>query len=156
MRLESDKVKVKIPEGVSDGQRIRVRGHGSSGGAGAPSGDLIVTVTVRQHAFYERKGDDIHVELPITVAEAMRGGEVEVPTVRGLVRAKIPAKTQSGKVFRITGKGLKRSKRSGFGDHYYKVMIHIPTGAKGDADRLVDELEEQYDENPRTKLKTKL
>jgi molecular chaperone DnaJ len=155
-RRETTTVKVRLPEGVADGQRIRVKGKGSVGtGTGQP-GDLFVVVKVRPHPFFERKGDDIHIELPVTVGEASSGAEVDVPTVHGNVRAKIPAGTQSGKVFRITGKGVKRSKGTGHGDHYYKVMIHIPTHPSEALEKKIREIEKAYEENPRAKLKTEL
>src|SRR5205085_135094 len=90
-------------------------------GGGAP---IQILIHVRPHPFYERRGDDIYIELPITVGEALRGGEVEVPTIRGAVRARIPAGTQGGQTFRISGKGVKKKgKDAGHGDHYYKVQV---------------------------------
>jgi molecular chaperone DnaJ len=148
-------VKVRIPEGVADGQRIRVKGKGAPGAGGGQSGDLFVVVSVRPHPFFERKGDDVHIELPVTVGEAAAGAEVDVPTVHGTVRAKIPAGTQSGKVFRITGKGVKRSRGTGHGDHFYKVMIHLPPASESVA-KAIREIENEYEESPRAKLKTEL
>ncbi len=140
-------VKVKIPEGVRDGQRIRIRGKGQPGIDGGPSGDVNLLVHVRPHPFFERDGDDIRIELPITVAEAVRGAEVEVPTIHGPMRARIPAGTQGGQTFRISGKGVKK------GNHYYRVIVHVPKEAPADA---VDQLEAAYDTNPRANLKTTL
>jgi DnaJ-class molecular chaperone len=119
---------------------------------GAP-GDLQLIVHVRPHPFYERRGDNIHIELPITVGEAARGGEIEVPTIHGPVRAKIPAGTQGGQTFRLSGKGVK--KKSGSGDHYYKVQIHIPRDLSDTMD-AVQKIESKYRENPRANLKTAL
>jgi molecular chaperone DnaJ len=144
----NESVKVKIPEGVRDGQRIRVRGKGSPGSQGAPAGDLNLLVHVRPHPFFERRGDDIHIELPITVGEAIRGAEVEVPTIQGPVRARIPAGTQSGQTFRISGKGVKNK-----GDHYYRVIVYVPKQAPAEA---ADAIEAAYDVNPRANLKTAL
>ena len=144
--------KVKIPEGVSNGQRLRIRGKGQSGPFGGPPGDLNLLVHVRPHPFFERRGDDIHIELPITVGEAVRGGEIEVPTIHGVVRARIPKGTQGGQTFRLTGKGVKR--KNGAGDHYYKVQIALPKDAP--ADDAVDAFESKYRENPRANLRTGL
>ena len=144
----NDTVKVKIPEGVKDGQRIRLRGKGSPGTDGGPAGDLNLLVHVRPHPFFERKGDDIHIELPITVGEAIRGAEVEVPTIHGPVRARIPAGTQSGQTFRISGKGVKNK-----GDHYYRAIVSVPKHAPDDA---VEKIDAAYDTNPRANLKTAL
>jgi molecular chaperone DnaJ len=154
-RRETSTVKVKIPEGVADGQKIRVKGKGSPGTAGAAPGDLFVIVSVKSHPYFDRRGDDIHIELPVTIGEAASGAEVDVPTIHGAVRARIPAGTQSGRVFRITGKGVKRSRGSGYGDHYYKVMIHLPTATTDIRDQL-EQIEETYVESPRAKLKTDL
>jgi DnaJ-class molecular chaperone len=143
-----DTVKVKIPEGVADGQRVRLRGKGAPGIDGGPSGDLNLLVHVRPHPFFERRGDDIHIELPITVGEAVRGAEVEVPTIHGPVRARIPAGTQGGQTFRISGKGVKSK-----GDHYYRVIVHVPKQAPADA---VEKIDAAYDTNPRANLKTAL
>jgi molecular chaperone DnaJ len=149
-----DATKVKIPEGVADGQRIRIRSKGSPGIEGGPPGDLILLVHVRPHPFFERRGDDIHIELPITIGEAVRGGEIEVPTIRGPVRARIPAGTQSGQAFRLTGKGVKSKSRTG--DEYYKVQIVVPKKVPASLDSAIDELEKQYPEDPRAALKVAL
>ncbi|HEY5610737.1 MAG TPA: J domain-containing protein, partial [Thermoanaerobaculia bacterium] len=98
--------KVKIPAGVRDGQKIRIRGKGAAGSGGSASGDLFVLIHVRKHPFFERRGDDIYIELPITLAEAVCGGEIEVPTIHGPLRAKIPAGTQSGQTFCLRSKGV--------------------------------------------------
>jgi len=150
-----DRVKVKIPEGVADGQRIRLRGKGAPGTEGGPAGDLNLLIHVRPHPFYERRGDDIHIDLPITVGEALRGGEVDVPTIHGTVRARIPAGTQSGRAFRISGKGVKK-KGGGHGDHYYRVAIHVPKQVPPSAHEAVETIESLYEENPRAGLKTVL
>lgn len=154
--LQPEQVNVKIPEGVSDGAKIRLRGKGSAGFQGGPSGDLLVIVHVRTHPFFERKGDDIHVELPITIGEAIRGGQIEVPTIHGPVRAKIPAGTESGQAFRLTGKGVKKSRGEGRGDHYYRVQIFVPRRVPAAAMQVVEDLEQLYDESPRANLKTGL
>ena len=149
-------VRVKIPEGVRDGQKIRLAGKGSPGVQGGPAGDLFVRINVRPHPFYERKGDDIHIELPATIGEAMRGGEINVPTIHGPVRAKIPAGTQSGQVFRLSGKGVRKSKGTGYGDHYYKVQVVVPKTDSADVSKALDALEALYERNPREELETVL
>ncbi|MBI2215381.1 MAG: DnaJ domain-containing protein [Acidobacteria bacterium] len=156
MAATTQTVKVKLPEGVSDGQTVRLAGKGGAGQRGAPAGDLLIHVAVRPHAYFERRGNDIHIELPVTLGEALQGGEIEVPTVHGPVRARIPAGTQSGQTFRISGKGVKNSRGAGYGDHYYRVMIHVPGQLSETAKKLLDEIETSYDENPRAKLKTGL
>ena len=150
---DGDTTKVKIPEGVSDGQRLRIRGKGQPG-IGGPPGDLHLLVHVPPHPFFERRGDDVHIELPVTIGEAVRGGEIEVPTIHGPVRARIPAGTQGGQTFRLTGKGVKR--KSGSGDHYYKIQIAVPRDLPQDALSAVDKIESNYRENPRAHLRTAL
>lgn len=147
-------VKVKIPEGVADGQLLRIRGKGAPGPMGGPAGDLQLRVHVRPHPLFERRGDDIHIELPVTIAEAIRGGEIDVPTIHGPVRARIPAATQGGQTFRLRGKGVK--KKNGSGDHYYKVQIVVPRDLPPNAASAVDTLESAYHENPRASLKSAL
>jgi molecular chaperone DnaJ len=145
-------VKVKIPEGVADGQRLRIRGKGQQGSAGA--GDLNLLVHVKPHPFFERRGDDIHIELPITIGEAVRGTEIDVPTIHGPVRARIPAGTQGGQTFRLTGKGVKKKTKSG--DHYYKVAITVPRNLPSDAVDAVQKIESHYGAGPRANLNTAL
>lgn len=150
-----DKVKVKIPEGVADGARLRLRGKGSAGGPGAPPGDLNLLIHVRAHPFFERRGDDIYIDLPVTIGEAIRGAQVDVPTIHGTVRARIPAGTQGSQTFRISGKGVKK-KGSGHGDHYYRVQISVPKKLSAEASEAVELIEAAYGENPRAHLKSTL
>ena len=152
LSVGGDHIKVKIPEGVSEGQRIRLRGKGGHGASGGPPGDLNVLIHVQPHPFFERRGDDVYIDLPITVGEAIRGAEVEVPTIRGPVRARIPAGTQGGQTFRLSGKGVKKQGEA-HGDHYYRVVITVPREAPADA---VEKIEQQYAENPRANLKVTL
>jgi DnaJ-class molecular chaperone len=153
--LNGKDVKVKIPEGVSDGQRIRLRGKGSPGSSGAPAGDLNVLIHVRPHALFERRGDDVYIDLPIKVGEAIRGGDVDVPTIHGLVRARIPAGTQGGQTFRLRGKGIKK-KGGLYGDHYYRVEIKVPKSSADEVLKAADAIDAAYDGDPRAKLNTPL
>ena len=146
-------VKVKIPEGMSDGQRIRLRGKGAPGSGGGPAGDLNVLIHIRPHPLFERRGDDIYIDLPIKVGEAIRGGEVEVPTIHGPVRARIPAGTQGGQTFRIRGKGVKK-KGGTHGDHYYRVQITAPKSTAAEVLAAADTIDAAYGEDPRAKLNT--
>ena len=152
LQVNGDSIKVKIPEGVADGQTIRLRGKGSHGSSGAPPGDLNVLVHVRPHPFFERKGDDVYINLPITIGEAVKGAQIDVPTIRGAVKARIPAGTQGGQTFRLSGKGIKR-KNGSYGDQYYRVEIVVPRDAPHDA---VEKIEAQYKEDPRAGLKSAL
>lgn len=153
---EPQKMRVRIPEGVRDGQRIRLSGKGSAGTAGAPAGDLLLLIHVRPHPFFQQKGADIHTDIPITIGEAIRGAEIEVPTIQGPVRARIPPGTQAGQTFRLSGKGVRKGKDGGYGDHYYKVQIVVPKELTKEQKDALDAIERAYDENPRAKLKTAL
>lgn len=155
MMREAESVKVKIPVGVRDGQKIRLKGKGNAGTNGAPAGDLIVLIHVRPHPFFERREDDIYTEIPITIGEAIRGAEIEVPTIAGPVRARIPAGTQGGQTFRLSGKGVPKAK-GGSGDHYYKVQIAVPRNVPEELKEKVDELDRAYGASPRAGLKTEL
>jgi molecular chaperone DnaJ len=142
LQVNGDSMKVKIPEGISNGQKIRVRRGGTP---------LQITVNVKPHPFFERRGDDIHIELPITVGEAIRGAEVEVPTVYGQSRIRVPAGTQSGRTMRLSGKGVTR--KGGAGDQYVRILVFVPPAAPAEA---VDAIEAAYPESPRTNLKATL
>lgn len=143
---EAETVKIRIPEGTENGGTIRIPGKGSEGSRGGSAGDLYVTVRVAPHPYFERLGDDIHGILPITVKEAYAGAEVEVPTVHGLRRAKIPAGSQSRQKFRLRGQGVKNPRTGQTGDHIYTIRIMVPkteTPAGIDAATLLDSLYEK-------------
>ena len=106
-------LEVRIPEGLADGQTIRLRGKGGEGLGGGPAGDALVTVTVAEHGFFRREGEDIEVELPISLDEAVLGARVEVPTIGGRVALNVPMGASSGQVLRLRGKGVKRGDKRG-------------------------------------------
>ncbi|MFD1066334.1 molecular chaperone DnaJ [Oceanobacillus locisalsi] len=120
-------IHISIPAGIDEGQQIRVAGKGDAGKNGGPAGDLFVVIRVRRHDFYVREGDHIFCELPLTFAQAALGDEIEVPTVHGKVKLKIPAGTQAGKTFRLKGKGSPNVHGRGHGDQYIKVKVMTPT-----------------------------
>ncbi|WP_146551272.1 molecular chaperone DnaJ [Rummeliibacillus sp. SL167] len=120
------KIKVNIPAGVDDGQQLRVSGQGEAGVNGGPAGDLYIVFHVRASDKFERDGDDIYLELPITFAQAALGDEIEVPTIHGKVKMKIPAGTQSGDRFRLKDKGVKNVHGYGNGDQHVIVKIKTP------------------------------
>ena len=121
------KIHVKIPAGVDDGQQLRVSGQGEPGINGGPSGDLYVVFHVKGHEFFERDGDDIYCEMPLTFAQAALGDEVEVPTLHGKIKLKIPAGTQTGTKFRLRGKGVPNVRGYGQGDQHIQVRVITPT-----------------------------
>jgi molecular chaperone DnaJ len=138
---------VKIPAGVRTGQRVRVAGEGP--GAAGGRGDLYLMVTVAPHPLFERKGDDIQLELPITVAEAGLGASVEVPTLRGKVAMKLPAGTSSGRTFRLPRYGMPRVKGGGAGDQLVRVKIVMPSSPTPAERELFEQLKAQRSDNPR-------
>ncbi len=122
-----NKIHVKIPAGVDDGQQLRVAGKGEAGINGGPPGDLYIVFHIRSHEFFERDGDDIYCEMPITFVQASLGDEVEVPTLHGKVKLKVPAGTQTGTKFRLKGKGVPNVRGYGIGDQHVHVRIVTPT-----------------------------
>jgi molecular chaperone DnaJ len=121
------KINVKIPAGIDDGQQLRVTGQGEPGVNGGPPGDLYVVFHVRSHDFFERNGDDIYCEMPVTFAQAALGDEIEVPTLHGKVKLKVPAGTQTGTRFRMKGKGVPNVRGYGTGDQHIQVKVVTPT-----------------------------
>lgn len=149
---EAERVRIKIPEGTHDGGTIRVPGKGGPGLRSGPPGDLYVSVRVTPHPYFERHGNDIQGTVPITFKEAYAGAEIDVPTIHGTVRAKIPPGTQSRQKFRLRGKGVRDPRTGVAGDHLYTARVMVPktqTPAGMDAATLVDSL---YDEDVRAEL----
>jgi DnaJ-class molecular chaperone len=144
LTLNGEQIRVKIPEGIGNGQKIRVPRKGSA--------TIEIAVRVKPHPLFERRGDDIHIDLPITVGEAVRGAEIDVPTIQGNVRMRIPAGTQAGRTMRLTGKGVKK-KNGTAGDQYIRIVVAVPSDAPADA---LDALEASYRESPRANLRTTL
>jgi len=132
---------VKVPPGVDSGDRIRLPGEGEAGRNGGPAGDLYVEVRVRAHAIFQREGAHLHCEIPISLAIAMLGDTVEVPTLAGQVALKIPAGTQSGKVFRLRGKGAAPVRGGPAGDLFCKVKLETPVHLTDEQQELVRQLE---------------
>ena len=140
-------VDVKIPVGVKSGQRVRVSGEGA-GGAGA-RGDLYLAVTVSPHPLFERRGDDLHVSVPITAPEAALGTTIEVPTLKGRVSMRIPPATSSGRAFRLPSYGMPRLKGGGAGDQIVTVKIVMPNDLTPVERDLYEKLKAQRGDNPR-------
>lgn len=138
---------VKIPAGVKTGQRVRVSGEGSEGTRGR--GDLYLMVTVASHPMFERRGDDLHMTLPITAPEAALGASVEVPTFRGKVSMKIPPATSSGRTFRLPGYGMPRLKGGGAGDQFVTTKIVMPAALTDTEQELYRKLGALRSDNPR-------
>ncbi|MDP4091865.1 MAG: molecular chaperone DnaJ [Bacillota bacterium] len=123
---KSVKIKVNIPAGIDDGQTISLRGEGEPGLKGGPAGDLYISVRVKPHALFQRQGNDVVCEMPITFVQAALGAEIEVPTLDGRVKYTVPEGTQTGSVFRLKGKGIPFIRGSGRGDEYIRVNVEVP------------------------------
>lgn len=138
-RVQKNKtLAVKVPAGVDNGDRIRLTGEGEAGQNGGPPGDLYVEIRTQPHEIFERDGADLSCGIPVSFAVAALGGSVEVPTLDGEVTLKIPAETQSGRVFRLRGKGVRPVRGSGPGDLYCRVEVETPVKLTGDQKRLLE------------------
>jgi molecular chaperone DnaJ len=147
---------VKIPAGVDEGDRIRLSGEGETGVNSGPNGDLYVVIHLRAHDVFQRDGNNLHCEMPISFTKAALGGEIEIPTLDGYAKIKIPSETQSGKVFRLRGKGIKGVRSSATGDLHCHVVVETPVNLTARQKELLAELEDinQSDtsqHNPRAK-----
>ena len=140
-RLEREKtIELRIPPGVDTGTRLRVSGEGEPGPNGGPAGDLYVVLEVKEHPFFERRGADLYCTIPLGIAQATLGTELQVPGLNGEEKLKIPEGTQSGAVFRIKGKGLADPRGGGKGDLYYHVRVMTPTKLTRDQRKLIEQL----------------
>ncbi|MGE0853096.1 MAG: DnaJ C-terminal domain-containing protein [Hyphomicrobiaceae bacterium] len=139
---------LSIPEGVSDGQVLRLKGKGSPGARGSEAGDALVEIKVRQHPQFKRIGDDITLELPITIDEAVLGAKIEVPTVSGRVQLSIPKGTSSGRVFRLKGKGVRNSASNRAGDQLVTVRIVLPDAVDDKLAYFMSEWRQSHRYNP--------
>jgi molecular chaperone DnaJ len=141
-RVRREKVLgLKIPAGVEDGTRLRVTGEGEAGYYGGPPGDLYVILSVREHEYFERKGNDLYCTIPLSIAQAVLGAEIKVPTLRGQERLRIPEGTQSGAVFRLRGKGFPSLDGHAPGDLYVTVQVVVPRQLSREQRRLIEMLE---------------
>jgi molecular chaperone DnaJ len=140
-RLEREKtIELRIPPGVDTGTRLRVAGEGEPGPNGGPAGDLYVVLEVKEHPFFERRGSDLYCTIPLSIAQATLGTELQVPGLNGDEKLKIPEGTQSGSVFRIKGKGLADPRGGGKGDLYYHVRVLTPTKLTREQRKLMEQL----------------
>ena len=140
-RIEKERtIDLRIPPGVDTGTRLRVQGEGEPGPNGGPTGDLYVVLEVNEHAFFERRGADLYCTIPISIAQAALGAELQVPGLAGDEKLKIPEGTKSGAVFRVRGKGLADPHGGGKGDLYYHVRVLTPTKLSREQRKLIEQL----------------
>ncbi|RLQ23631.1 molecular chaperone DnaJ [Seongchinamella sediminis] len=138
---------VKVPPGVDTGDRIRLSGEGEAGPHGGPAGDLFVQMSVKQHPIFERDGKHLYCEVPITFVDAALGGELEVPTLDGRVNLKIPPETQTGKLFRLRGKGVKPVRGGSVGDLLCRAVVETPVNLSKRQKELLEEFRETLGED---------
>ncbi|MGM0552853.1 MAG: molecular chaperone DnaJ [Pseudomonadota bacterium] len=141
-KQEQNTLDVKIPAGVDTGDRIRLAGQGEAGVNGGPPGDLYVQVRVKPHKLFRREGSELHCEVPVSFATAALGGELEVPSLDGRVKLKVPAETQTGKQFRISGKGVRSVHGGGVGDLICRVVVETPINLTKRQKELLREFDE--------------
>ncbi len=145
-RVEETKtLSVKVPPGVDTGDRIRLAGEGEAGPEGGAPGDLYVQVSVRDHAIFSRDGEHLYCDVPISFPDAVLGGEFEVPTLDGRIRLKIPPETQTGKMFRLRGKGVKPVRGGSVGDLICRVMVETPVNLSREQKELVKKLRTSFE-----------
>ncbi|MGF1592218.1 MAG: DnaJ C-terminal domain-containing protein [Kiloniellaceae bacterium] len=142
---------VRIPPGTEDGQTLRLKGQGMPGVGGGPAGDALVEVQIEPHPFFERRGSNVHVELPVTLQEALLGATVTVPTVHGNVSMKIPAGSNSGSTLRLKGKGLPPREGGETGDQYVKLRVMLPERPDQELREFIENWSRSHDYDPRRK-----
>jgi molecular chaperone DnaJ len=152
VRRAVEPVPVGIPAGVDTGMQLRVGDEGSAGPFGGPRGDLVVSTRVREHPFFQRKGDSVQCEVPVSVWEALRGARIHLPTPLGEAVLVVPPGTAAGQVFRLRGHGLPRLAGETAGDLYVTVRVEVPCGLDARTDELVRELERLLPITPRAGL----
>ena len=151
---ETKTLSVKVPAGVDTGDRIRLSGEGEAGPEGAPAGDLYVQVVVRDHPIFKRDGADLYCEIPLSIVDAALGGELEVPTLKGKVKLRIPAETQTGKLFRLRAKGVKPVRGGAVGDLLCRVVLETPVRLSDKQKQLLQEFQSSLGDKHSPKSKT--
>ena len=151
----TETIDVRIPAGLANGGRVRVPGKGNAGTMGAPAGDLYLRVVVRPHPFFGRRGNDLYIQVPVTVAEATLGAKIEVPTMDGRALVRIPPGTNSGKTLRLRDKGVPNVRDGARGDQYVQIQVVVPQPTDERVRTLMKDLEKVAHEDPRRDLFSK-
>lgn len=152
--VRSRRIKVKIPAGVDNGSIISMSGEGEAGNNGGPSGDLYIYISVREDDIFKRYGNDVFLNLPITYSQAALGAEIEVPTLEGITKFKIPSGTQIGQEFKLKEKGIKDVRGRGRGDLYFKVEVKVPKKLNSEQRELLEKLDESLKDTSHKERKT--
>jgi len=151
---QTESLKVKIPAGADTGSKVKLKGMGGAGPAGGPPGDLHIEITVRPHPLFTRKDNNLSVEIPVTFGEAALGARIEVPTIDGVAAMTLPAGTQSGQKFKLSGKGFPSTKTGRRGDQVVTIKVAVPKGVPEKARAALQEIEALYKESPRKGMVT--
>lgn len=146
---DGNRIEVKIPAGITTGQTIRLRGKGAPGYGEGPAGDALVTISVSDHPVFDRQGNDIHINLPISIDEAILGGKVRAPTIDGGVNVTVPAGTSSGKTLRLRGKGVKKRGSSERGDQLIELTVALPDQIDDDLKQFMETWRDTHRYDPR-------
>jgi DnaJ-class molecular chaperone len=146
---KGEKIQVKIPAGVDQGSKVRLTGKGEPSPNHGPAGDLYIEIKVRPHPYFTRIGDDIHLHVPISLEEAVHGAKIDIPTIDGKLKMKIPAGTQGGQKFRLKGKGVPHRAGSGVGDQMVIADIHLPKNLDKETKRMIEDLAKDHPYHPR-------
>jgi molecular chaperone DnaJ len=151
--VDTETLKVKIPAGVDNGSIVKLKGMGNAGIGGGTAGDLLLEITTKPHPVFERKGDDIYLQLPVTFGEASLGAKIEVPTIDGTAVMKLPAGTQGGQRFKLSKKGFVSPKTKQRGDEYVDIKIVVPKDIPESAKEAINKIEVLYKEDPRKEIR---
>ncbi len=154
--VSTEPVEVRIPAGVQSGSRLRVPGKGNAGTVGGAAGDLYITIRVEPHAFFRREGDNIEIQVPVTVSEAALGAKIEVPTIDGRALLKIPQGTQNGQKFRLRDKGVENTRSGKRGDQIVEAVLHAPKANDERTREILRELARLNTEDPRAEIWAKV
>ena len=149
LRATPERIRVVIPQGVREGSKVRVAGKGEPAQDGGQAGDLYLVIRIKLHPLLKREGDDLYMDVPITVREAMVGGTITIPTVDGDVNLKVPAKSQSGQTLKLKGKGAVNAKTKQRGDLLVKLTVKVPRTDDGEILEAVRKMDQYYEKDVR-------
>jgi bacterioferritin-associated ferredoxin len=148
---KQETLRVKVPAGIEDGKKIRLRGQGEPGQGGSPAGDILIRVRILPHPHFRRKGKDLEVRVPVTLAEAAAGTKVDVPAPRGMITMRVPPGTSSGKRLRAKGQGI-APKGQTPGDLFAEILIVLPEKLDAEDKQLLEKIANKHPQNPRAEL----
>lgn len=149
---KTKKISIKVPPGIDDQHKIKIKNEGEAGKNGNISGDLFVTVNIQEHEIFKRKNLDIYCDIPISITQAALGGEIEIPTLNKKIKLKIPKETQTGRLFRIKNNGIKSINRKTTGDMYFRLIIEMPIKITSKQEELLRQLHNTIEENKKIQI----